>query len=165
MGVGQGGAGKLMFVVEAKTATINVGPYGFWRYGAHFLKARKRIRVEKAFSPVPYYLICRCIELELKAFLLAKGRPMSFLKNKIRHDLEKALRVSEAEGLSRMVRITPKRRGELRAANAYYAAKGFEYFQVLKAVTGYPNLPDLRILDRFGAALVERLKQPCRDAA
>jgi hypothetical protein len=53
----------------------------------------------------------------------------------------------------------------VRLANRYYATKGFEYFDIMDAVRGYRDLPDLKVLDRFAASLVKQLRQVCLDAA
>jgi len=91
------------------------------------------------FSPVPYYCFSRSIELSLKAFLLAKNESLDSLKRPIGHDLEKALEKAVSLGLPDIVVISSHHKAELKKANCYYsekAGKGFEYFQVGKAVRG-----------------------------
>lgn len=49
--------------------------------------------------------------------------------------------------------LTPTELRVLRRANHMYKSKGFEYFNVQEAITGFPHLPDLVALD----AIVEKL--------
>ena len=49
-------------------------------------------------------------------------------------------------------------------ANNYYASKGFEYFEVINAVTGYPNLPSLDVLSEIASTLVSKLEQICLES-
>ena len=153
-------AGPGQVVQLSATAHIHISPFGFWAWGREFLKARGGLQVSrKVFSPVPYFLTCRAIELELKAYLLAQGKPIDYVKNKVRHNLERALREAESEGLGRLVPITARRSAEVKAANAHYNRKGFEYFQPMSLfVVGHKPLPDLKILDHFGGAGVEGIQ-------
>jgi len=59
---------------------LHINPLGFHRYASEFLRAAQDFRMNDGFSPVPYYLVCRSIELALKAFLLAKGIPEGEVK-------------------------------------------------------------------------------------
>src|SRR5437867_7239311 len=46
-------------------------------------------------------------------------------------------------GLEQTVPFAANWEDEIRKANFYYASKGFEYFEVNTAVSGYPQLPAL----------------------
>ena len=153
------------FVMKAETLHINLSPFGFHRYASEFLRAADSFECGDGFSPVPYYLRCRVIELAQKAFLLAKGFPKNDLKEKLGHNLENALNSATELGLQSEVAIKSEEAEEIKKANVYYADKGFEYFQVTKAVTGYPELPDLKILADVSSRLVSGLKDVCMKAA
>ena len=153
------------FVMKAETLHINLSPFGFHRYASEFLRAADSFKCEDGFSPVAYYLRCHAIELALKAFLLAKGFPKNDLKHKLGHNLEEALKSATKHGLQSKVAIKPKEKEEIKKANVYYADKGFEYFQVPKAVRGYPKLPDLKILADVSSRLVSGLNDVCMNAA
>ncbi len=112
-------------VIRLQTLHINVSPLGFHRYASEFLRAADSFECGDGFSPVPYYLRCRVIELALKAFLLAKGFPKNDLKNRLGHNLEKALNSATQHGLQSEVAIKPKEEEEIKKANVYYADKGF----------------------------------------
>src|SRR5690349_5221260 len=85
-------------VVQVGTATVRMSPVGFGLYAEEFLKAGESIpeqsqaRGNTVFTPVPYYLFCRALELVLKAFLLAQHQSLDELKNRYRHDLGKLWR-------------------------------------------------------------------------
>ncbi len=64
--------------VSFAPATFRMTPVGYAVYAEQFLKAAQSIpKDDKQFTPVPYYLYCRALELILKAFLLAKGHRVS----------------------------------------------------------------------------------------
>jgi len=150
-------------VIKVPPMVLHISPLGFHRYAVEFLKAAHAFQIQDGFSPVPYYLFCRSIELVLKAFLLAKGLPKQKLKEKRRlgHDLDKILEKAISMGLNQVVSIFTQHREELRKANNYYASKGFEYFEVIRAVTGYRNLPDLSVLSDLASLLVSKLEPVC----
>jgi hypothetical protein len=154
-------------VINAKPLVVNISPLGFNRYANDFLKAAQYLKGEDRFSPVPYYLYCRSIELSLKSFLLVKGVPNITLKNRntLGHNLEKNLKKAESLGLSDVIVITTQHRMELKKANEYYASKGFEYFKVVKALKGYKDLPDLSVLSNLASLLVSKLEPVCLSAA
>ena len=151
-------------VVQPPTGHGNLSPFGFHRYASEFLRAADLLESGDGFSPVPYYLHCHVIELALKAFLLAKGFPKKHLKHKLRHDLEKALNKAVQHGLQSEVTIEPKEEEAIGKANAYYVEKGFEYFDISKAGTGYQGLPDLKILTDVSSRLISGVKDVCMKA-
>jgi len=154
------------YVIKTKPVLLYISPLGFHRYESEFFRAAQDFKSNDRFSPVPYYLICRSVELALKAFLLAKGVPEEKLRRKtLGHDLEKVLEKAVSLGLDPIVSITPQHKEELVKANKYYASKGFEYFQVTReALIGYPNLPDCRVLSDFASLLITKLKLVCLQA-
>lgn len=152
-------------VIKVPPIVLHISPLGFHHYAAEFLRAATGLQITADFSPVPYYLFSRSIELALKAFLLAKGFPKRKLKHRsIGHDLEKALKKAVSLGLHDIVVISSRHTDELKKANNYYASKGFEYFKVVKAVTGYRNLPDLAVLSDLASILVSKLEPICFQA-
>jgi hypothetical protein len=130
-----------------------------------FLQAAQAIPGQEVFSPVPYYLICRSLELGLKAFILAKGDTLDAVKNNLRHDLIGALSRANALGLATIAPVSLDEQTELTKANAYYKGKGFEYFQVWPATTGYPDLPNLSALENVANRLVTTVRPVCIDCA
>lgn len=75
---------------------------------------------ELASSFTAYFLLCRAIELALKAFLLEKGMAEKELKSQIGHDLVKAIRGAERNGLKVKVLFSKENIEILRVMNFYY---------------------------------------------
>ena len=153
-------------VIKAEPITVHISPFGFFHYGKEFFDAAKGFKQSAYYSPAPYFLYCRSIELVLKAFLLGKGVPKKDLpkRNLYWHDLEKILKKAKDLGLSKFVKITPDQEKEISKANKYYPSKGFEYFEVIKAVNAYPELPDLLFLENVASELVTHLESFCLNA-
>ena len=153
-------------VIKAEPGIINISPFGFFHYGKEFFDTAKGFKQSAHFSPVPYFLYCHSIELVLKAFLLVKGVPKKDLpkRNLYGHDLEKILEKAKELDLEKFVKITPEQEREISKANKYYASKGFEYFEVIRAVKAYPELPDLLVLDQVASELVTYLESFCLNA-
>jgi hypothetical protein len=144
---------------------INLSPYSFNHYASEYLTVARSIKVGPSFSPVPYYLYCRCLELGVKAFLLLKGVTKQELKTKsLGHNLVDIVVKAESLGLSENVKITKKENSEISKANNYYKNKDFEYVNILKTMKGYPLLPDLHILDKLAERIVGYLKEVCLNA-
>jgi hypothetical protein len=144
-----------------RPASLDLDPLGFYRYSEEFLLAASSIQHRHSFSPVPYYLYCRSLELALKAFLLTKGYTQQNLKRKFGHNLEKLLNRAKRHGLGNHLRINHIQEGAVRDANSYYQSKAFEYFTGYRAMTGYSGLPDLQILDAFVDELVNAIEPIC----
>lgn len=99
----------------------------FHRYACQFLDASRCVPTDGTYSPVPYYLVCHALELGLKAFSMAKGETTECVKDKLRHNLKKALKRARKYGLDGIIIFSAEEQGELRKANKYYNSKGFEY--------------------------------------
>jgi hypothetical protein len=145
---------------------VKITPIGLHRFAQEYLSIVKIPEKETPFSPVPYFLVCRSIELSLKAYLRVKDISMSNLRKKgaYGHDLEKLLNGAKDLGIDKCVPITKKIEKEIRKANEYYDKKEFEYYEALRGFKGYTDLPDLLIIKGFADELVIRLEVPCMDA-
>jgi hypothetical protein len=96
--------------------------------------------------------------LSLKAFLFSAG----FKKNdrkRLNHDLEKALRAAEANGLSAHLEITSNDRELFQKANRLYPKKEFEYFESLETIYDPHNF-ELEALESFALRLYEAIEDP-----
>jgi hypothetical protein len=157
---------KLSVVIQPEGFVFKMTPIGYHRFAQEYLSIVKIPEKETPFSPVPYFLVCRSIELSLKAFLRVKDIPMSNLKKKgiYGHDLETLLNGAKDSGIDKCVPITKNIEKEIRKANEYYYKKEFEYYEALRVFKGYPDLPDLLILKGFADELVIRLEVPCTEA-
>jgi len=152
-------------VIKPEPVVVRISPLGFHRYASEFLHAARSVRVGPSFSPVPYYLYCRSLELVLKAFLLTKDVSVRELKSRnLGHDLVKVLDRAKTLGVKQLLTVTSAHEKELVKANNYYASKGFEYFEVMKAVHGYPELPEVSVLAELASHLLAALEPVCLNA-
>lgn len=94
------------------------------------------------FSPVPYFLLCRAIELELKAEHL-ETKLEAEVRNDFRHHLVKSYVALPAHRQT----LTAGELDLLKQADAVYSKKGFEYFKPEHALRGYSQYPDLGSLN------------------
>jgi len=134
---------------------------GFVNYAAQYAEAAG-LAAHRAgfFSPVPYMLYCRAIELSLKAYLLHSGVPVADLaRPPLRHNLVRILARADELGLGKLLRLNRRQRAEIQRAHAYYDRKGFEYFDPLKEVAGRRHLPQLPILAETVRLLLQQLRR------
>lgn len=148
-------------VLKVNDADIHVDAWWLWRYAGDFLAASASFEPPaNRFSPVPCYLVCRSLELALKAFLFLAGFKKRQRKA-IGHNLETALSKAEECGLGALLDITARDRELIREANRLYSNKEFEYFESLETV--YDPLPfDLSELESFARRLIEAVESPVR---
>ncbi len=154
---------------EGKKITLQINSVvthvdGYWlrHYASDFLSAAQSFELpKKRFSPVRYYLVCHSIELSLKSFLFSAGFKKKDRKG-LKHDLENALGVAEANGLSSHIDITPADRVNLIKANRLYLKKEFEYFESLETIYD-PHDFNLGALESFAARLIDAIEAPVRN--
>jgi hypothetical protein len=127
----------------------NLSPDAFHRWATHYYKCRHDFASPHKFSPVPYFLLCRAIELELKSRHLMKRRQLE-VKRAYGHDLTKAY---SALPLAEQT-LTPDESAVLQQASQIYASKSFEYFEPEDALTAFRRFPDLSVLDRVAKKLL-----------
>jgi hypothetical protein len=136
-------------IIEPGTLHVNISPEAFHRWATHYLKCRKDFQSPHKFSPVPYFLLCRAIELEIKARLL-KNLTQKEVKYDYWHDLVKAYNALEPIEKN----LTKDEEHTLRVASGIYKDKGFEYFNPRDALTGYHRFPELALLDSIASKLI-----------
>jgi hypothetical protein len=123
------------------TIKVNLSPDGFHMWAQHYFKCMKDFISPHRFSPVPFFLVCRAIELQLKAYHLQTKR-QSYVKNKLGHNLIRSY--SSLDSTNQI--LTNTELVELERANEIYSKKGFEYFAPIDAMRGYSNFPNLDVL-------------------
>lgn len=129
---------------------VNISPEAFHLWATHYYKCKKDFKSPNKFSPVPYFLLCRSIELELKSRHL-KNKNQSEVKNEFGHDLLEAYSaLSPAEKI-----LEQNEEYTLQVASDIYKTKGFEYFNPQDALTGYNLFPDLIVLNSIANKLIE----------
>jgi hypothetical protein len=137
------------YVLKAQGLFINVSPDAFHMWATHYFKCQRDFQCPDSFSPVPYFLLCRAIELELKSrHLIDKRQPE--VKDSYGHNL-----LASYHDLPDSDRIlTDEELVVLNQANEIYKAKGFEYFRPDHALMGYSNFPDLTTLEAIAKRLL-----------
>lgn len=141
-------------VINVPTLHVQLTPLAFHQLARRYRDTARSSQLPTELSPVPYRLYCRSLELSFKAFLLLNGVSKEELKRKpLGHNLHQILARAEALALSTILAMSGQERHEVAKENAYYVDKDFEYANVVRAVDGYRDLPDLAVLD----GLVERL--------
>jgi hypothetical protein len=140
-------------VIKPQSIVENISPDAFHWWAKDYYRSKQDFTVRDRFSPVPYFLLCRSIELEIKAQHLHTSTRKE-VKKKYWHDLSQAyndlpkdkqiLNLAELEMLDK--------------ASAIYKDKGFEYFNPDDALRGYKMFPDLQMLDQIASKLIEALE-------
>jgi hypothetical protein len=138
---------------------FNLTPSAFFIYARDFHLASKQWQAD-GYSPVPYYLICKSLELGLKAFILAKGAPIEIVKKKIGHNLEKAVTVAMDHSLDSLISFSDDELLEISRANSMYLNKGFEYFSFTHSIHfhGLADLPDFSLLTLISEKLLKQIE-------
>ncbi len=145
-------------IAKLETFSMNISPYGFHTYAMDYMETAEKWTNEAEYSPVPYFLYCRAIELGLKAFLLAKGKNLAYIKNSVNHNLSVGLKNARQNSLDDIIETTEIEEEEIEKANKYYKTKGFEYFFVLNHMTGLKELPKLDVLQEYSKKLLVKIK-------
>lgn len=137
--------------IEIPTIHVNLSPVMFHLYATQYYRCKQGFDSDGKFSPVPYFLVCRAIELELKAKHL-ESKSRAEVKKQYGHNLKKSY-----DDLGQAARVLDAEEyRELERASAIYDIpnKGFEYVSVADAATGYSSFPDLSVLDRVARKLI-----------
>ena len=129
--------------LTAEPGFINLSPYAFHKTAEHFYKAKCDFEPPgDFFSPVPFFLCCRAIELEIKSKHLQEKR-QELVKKELGHDIVKAY-----NRLDKKYKILNEDEYLLlEKTSQVYLSKGFEYINVGNAGTGFERFPDLEALD------------------
>jgi hypothetical protein len=149
-----------MATQEIRPASIdaNLAPDAFHLWAHHYYQAKQSFSLPEGagFSPVPYFLLCRAIELELKSRYLPTVT-QSEVKGRFSHrvidaynKLPPAHRILHAEEASVLATVSPK-----------YADKDFEYFDPQDALGGYKSYPTLDKLDAIALKLIQAHPRRC----
>lgn len=129
----------------------NMSPDVFHIYARHYYKCKQDFEPpDKYFSPIPYFLLCRAIELELKARHL-KGLTRSQVKDKFGHNLLKAYNALDAQEQI----LSPSEFAVLTAADDLYRKTDLAYFNPQHAAMAFSRHPDLKTLDTIAKKLID----------
>jgi hypothetical protein len=143
---------------EARDVTVSMQelkahltPDVFHRYAGHYYKCKQDfVSPDGGSSPVPYFLLCRAIELEIKARHL-KRLTQPEVKDEFGHRLLKAYKALDAQEQV----LSESEVEVLTAADQIYRDKEFEYFRQEDALSGSSRFPDLDMLDSIAKKLID----------
>ncbi|MBU0622750.1 MAG: hypothetical protein KJ795_13010 [Gammaproteobacteria bacterium] len=138
------------YILNAGAGFINMSPMAFHRWATHYYKCRQDFQSPHSFSPVPYFLLCRAIELGLKSKHLEDKRQQE-VKNEFGHNLAKSYQALPVTAQQ----LSVDDFSILEHASAIYASKGFEYFNPEDALTSYSRFPDIAALDSIAKRLID----------
>jgi hypothetical protein len=137
-------------IIRPGVLKLNLSPDAFHRYATHYLKCKRDFQCPDKFSPVPYFLLCRAIELEIKARHL-KHVTQKQVKDKFWHKFAEAY--DALEPAEQILNQEEERTLRL-ASDIYNDNKRFEYFFPMDALTAYKWFPDLALLDAIASKLI-----------
>ncbi len=139
-------------VISPPAIVVNLSPDAFHLWAGDFLKAARDFRRPDRFSPVPHFLICKAIELELKSrHLLESTQPE--VKERYGHSLLRAYQRLKAE---ERILTTAEVEVLAKASKSYDVPnKHFEYWSPGEALRGYSKFPSLEALDAIAAKLIK----------
>ena len=133
---------------------MKLSPDAYHLWATDFWQAAKDFRRPPRFSPVPHFLACRAIELEIKSRLLrAPTVDVTTVKNKFKHDIFRAYKALDPKQQT----LSKEEEAVLRKAEECYrtSTKYFEYWTPGNALTGFSKFPGLDQLYSIAAKLVE----------
>ena len=136
-------------VTQVGAIDANLAPDAFRRWANHYYECKQQFSPPHSFSPVPYFLLCRAIELGIKAKHLSRLTQKQ-VKKRFGHNLVKAY-----NALDPVHQILSSAEVDiLRQASDIYDPKGFEYFEPEDALTGFRRYPYLAQLDAIAKKLI-----------
>ncbi|OGO18457.1 MAG: hypothetical protein A2Z15_02835 [Chloroflexi bacterium RBG_16_50_11] len=121
-------------------------------WATQFLQCKSELNIPSPSenSPIPYYLLCHAIELEIKS-RLSKTIAWKTLKNEYGHNL---IKLYDKLELSDQL-LDSKEKEELKKANIVYMNKGFEYILPFDKVTKNKRYPQLELLDFIAKKMIK----------
>ena len=139
-------------VVRVAGFDANLSPDLFRRHSRQYLECHRAYKPVAGYSPVPYFLLCRAIELALKAHHL-QTKSRETVKRLYSHNLVKLYR----DLPSTLQTLGPKERSILVAVSAKYdvPSKGFEYVSPEDVLTSQKSFPNLAELEALAVHIVE----------
>ncbi len=136
-------------IAHVQGTCINLSPMAFRKWARQYYECAIPLLSQTEFSPVPYFLLCRVIELELKGEHLEAMR-QSQVKDDFGHYLVKSY-----AALTQNRKVLDRAElSLLKQADAIYSRKGFEYFNPEHALRGYSQYPDLAALNGVARKLL-----------
>lgn len=134
-------------VIVPDTLRINLSPHAFHIDASEHLRAYDGYPHSTTFSRLPYFLLARAIELELKSRLL-DTMTQKKVKAKFGHDLQQLYEALPPDEKS----LDDPATSDLRALSVLYKDKGLEYWNPELALQGYAQTRPVQIHPRRPAS-------------
>jgi hypothetical protein len=137
--------------IDMQELKANLSPDAFHIYAGHYYKCKQDFKPPDHYpSPVPFFLLCRAIELEIKARHL-KRLTQDEVKDDFRHKLLKAYKALDVqEQILRQNELAV-----LETADKLYRRTDFAYSRQEHALTAFSQFPDLDMLDTIAKKLID----------
>lgn len=144
-------AGRSILNQTVKPSSVSwpIEPDFFSCWAKDYYNCRQQINQPGRFSPVPYFLLCRAIELSIKAKLLRRWT-QDQLRCKFRHDLVKAYKALDSHDQI----LSDSECSFLKSVSSKYSKKAFEYFNRKGGWPQFQKYPDLGELGRIAKKLI-----------
>jgi len=103
--------------------------YNFVKVGRDFADAARTLNKHYDNQPFwpTYFVACQGLELYLKAFLRVQGMSVQDLKDKVGHDLQRALVKAKELDFCRVVSLTRDEEDMIRILSPAYLKRDFQY--------------------------------------
>ena len=116
---------KRNYIMHCSVGKLRISPYFFYKYAKDYLGLTKKLKETSNFSPVPYFLYCRSIELSLKSLILLLNENMTVIDIKrYDHNLSRILKKAEVDNKKEILNKSDKE--IIKVANYLYSNKGIE---------------------------------------
>lgn len=133
-------------IIEVPAGRLNL----FHEDAIRHIQRERSLETETRRSPYRAHLVCRAIELELKAKHLDGGKSRDDVKDQYGHKLQRSY-----DALPVVHQTLDKSEyQELCRASVDYDRKRFEYLLPTDVVTGFKNFPNLAVLRKIATKLV-----------
>jgi hypothetical protein len=139
-------------VIHASGFNVNLSSDLFRRHARQYLECHRAYKPVAGYSPVSYFLLCRAIELALKAHHLQTKSRIE-VKKLYSHNISTLYR----DLPSNFKVLTLAETTLLDTASAKYDVpnKGFEYVSLEDVLTAQQSFPEVSALEALAVRLVE----------
>ena len=143
------------YLLKADPVVVNASGPSFRVCAEEIFGCVVQFQSRRDFSPVPYMLLCRAIELKLKSHHLETMTQPEV--KRFQHDL-----VAAYNALPAALRLLSLVEEQLlqQASAIYIDEKGFDYVSPKDMLTGYSRFPDLQALTDLTRKLLAQLCPP-----
>jgi len=136
--------------INMESIEENLAPDAFHIYAMHYYKCKRDFTPpDDYFSPILYFLLCRAIELEIKARHLRR-LTQSEVKDKFGHRLLKAYKALDVQEQI----LSQNELAVLTSADELYRKTDLAYFNPVHVLRAFSQFPDLDILDAIAKKLI-----------